>query len=62
MGYSEQLFQFIEQSRIIENNYSLYSIPLGESLVSINYEHELELVENILKEDHIQKSILDRIL
>ena len=54
--------EFIEQSRIIENNYSLYSIPLGESLVSINYEHELELVENILKEDHIQKSILDRIL
>jgi 3-deoxy-manno-octulosonate cytidylyltransferase (CMP-KDO synthetase) len=54
--------EFIEQMRIIERNFPLYSVNVNPSLPSINEPHEANIVLDYLKEDEEQKSLLEKIL
>ena len=57
-----EIAEFIEQMRIIENGYNLYSVPVEPSLASINEPHEADIVINYLKKDIEQKELLQKIL
>jgi len=52
----------IEQMRIIESGYDLYSVPVNPSLPSINEPHEVEVVLDCLKNNREQKALLEKIL
>ena len=54
--------QSIDQSRIIENDYPLMSVPFQSGYPGINDTQEEKIVRDILNKDPAQKSILDRIL
>ena len=54
--------EFIEQMRIIENGYSLRSIPVSPSLPSVNEPVEAELVLNYIRHNTEQRALLERIL
>lgn len=54
--------EFIEQMRIIESGYDLYSVPVNPSLPSINEPHEAEIVLDYLKNNREQEIILEKIL
>jgi len=52
----------IEQMRIIENGFVLKSVPVNESLPSVNEPSEAEIVLDYIKNNPEQKSLLDCIL
>tara|TARA_B100000927_G_C16440116_1_gene459392 strand:+ start:160 stop:933 length:774 start_codon:yes stop_codon:yes gene_type:complete len=52
-------FESIEQMRIIENGYSIRSVPFGCSQPSINEPFEVELVWEYVKNNKEQKNILE---
>lgn len=52
----------IEQMRIIENGFVLKSVPVNESLPSVNEPSEAELVLEYIKNNPEQKLLLDKIL
>ncbi len=54
--------EFIEQMRIIENGFPLYSVDVSPSLPSINEPHEADVVLDYLKENSEQRSLLKQIL
>ncbi|MDC0239174.1 NTP transferase domain-containing protein [Candidatus Thioglobus sp.] len=54
--------EFIEQMRIIESGYDLYSVPVTPSLPSINEPHEVDIVLERLMSDPEQSYILKQIL
>jgi len=54
--------EFIEQMRIIESGYPLYSVDVNPSLPSINEPHEADTVLDYLKEDEEQNLLLEKIL
>jgi len=54
--------EFIEQMRIIESEFSLYSVDVSPSLPSINEPHEADIVLDYLRENEEQKALLEQIL
>jgi 3-deoxy-manno-octulosonate cytidylyltransferase (CMP-KDO synthetase) len=54
--------EFIEQMRIIENEFLLYSIPVSESLPSINEPDEAKIVLDVLEKNPQQNLLLQKIL
>ena len=54
--------EFIEQMRIIESGYDLYSVPVDPSLPSINEPHEVDIVLDYLKNNSEQNILLKQIL
>ena len=57
-----ELAESIEQMRIIESEFSLYSVDVNPSLPSINEPHEVNIVLDCLENDEEQKILLDQIL
>ena len=54
--------ELIEQMRIIESGFSLYSVEVDPSLPSINEPNETKIVLNHLKNNDEQKFLLEKIL
>ena len=54
--------EFIEQMRIIENEFPLYSVDVSPSLPSVNEPHEVDAVLDCLKNNKEQKTLLKRVL
>jgi len=54
--------EFIEQMRIIENGFSLQSVPVSPSLPSVNEPAEAHIVLNYIENNEEQKSLLAKIL
>jgi 3-deoxy-manno-octulosonate cytidylyltransferase (CMP-KDO synthetase) len=57
-----ELAEFIEQMRILENDYTLQSVPVVPSLPSVNEPHEADVVLEYIRKDPEQKALLERIL
>ena len=57
-----ELKNFIEQARIIDNNYTLKSINVPKTLPSINLKKDERIVKNIFKKNLKQKILLNKIL
>ena len=57
-----ELAEFIEQMRIIENGYNIYSVPVEPSLASINEPHEVDIVLDYLENNFEQQALLKKIL
>ncbi|MDB9916099.1 3-deoxy-manno-octulosonate cytidylyltransferase [Alphaproteobacteria bacterium] len=57
-----ELAEFMEQMRIIENGYNLYSVAVEPSVASINEPHEADIVLNYLKNNVEQQLLLKKIL
>ena len=55
-------FEYIEQMRIIENNYVLKSVPVAPSLPSVNEPEEADIVLDYINKNDEQKLILKKIL
>lgn len=55
-------YESIEQMRILEAGRRLYSVPVDESLPSVNEPHEAEIVLDYIRSTPEQKQLLDRIL
>lgn len=51
----------IEQMRILENDYSLQSVPVAPSLPSVNEPHEADVVLQYIRQNPEQKALLERI-
>lgn len=49
----------IEQLRIIENGYSMYSVPFSESLPSVNEPEEAQIIIEYIKKNSEQKRLLE---
>ncbi len=56
-----ELAEFIEQMRILENDYSLQSVPVVPSLPSVNEPHEADVVLKYIQQDPEQKVLLEKI-
>ena len=54
--------EYIEQMRIIENNYKLKSVKMNTSLPSVNEPNEAKIVLNYIENSLEQKKILKKIL
>ncbi len=54
--------ELIEQMRIIESGYDLYSVPVDSSPPSINEPHEADIVLDYLKNNSEQNTFLKQIL
>jgi len=54
--------EFIEQMRIIENNFILKSVPVSPTLPSINEPQDVEIVLNYISKNIEQQEILKKIL
>ncbi len=54
--------EYIEQMRIIENNYNLKSIKIDTSLPSVNEPHEAKIVLDYIESSSEQKQILEGIV
>lgn len=54
--------EFIEQMRIIENGNMLMSVPVKESLPSVNEPHEADIVLDYVQNNREQRGLLERIL
>ncbi|NCN08290.1 MAG: NTP transferase domain-containing protein [Leptospira sp.] len=54
--------EFIEQMRIIENGYTLRSVPISKSLPSVNEPQEVEIVLDYIRNDKEQVYFLDQVL
>ena len=55
-------FEYIEQMRIIENNYVLKSVPVAPSLPSVNEPEEADIVLDYINKNDKQKLILKKII
>ena len=53
--------EFIEQMRIIENGYSLRSIPVSPSLPSVNQPDEADIVLDYIRHNAEQRALLEQI-
>lgn len=56
-----ELAEFIEQMRILENDYTLQSVPVSPSLPSVNEPHEAEVVLEYIRREPEQKALMERI-
>ena len=54
--------EFIEQMRILENDYNLQSVPVAPSLPSVNEPHEADVVLEYIQREPEQKALLQKIL
>jgi 3-deoxy-manno-octulosonate cytidylyltransferase (CMP-KDO synthetase) len=54
--------EFIEQMRIVENGYSITSVPVVPSLPSVNEPHEADVVLGFMQEDAEQRRLLELVL
>lgn len=54
--------EFIEQMRIIENGFSMRSVPVSPSLPSVNEPEESQIVLDYIRQDAEQKGLLERVL
>ena len=54
--------EFIEQMRIIDNGYSLRSIPVSPSLPSVNEPDEVEVVLDYIRHNTEQQALLGQVL
>ena len=59
---SIELAESIEQMRIIESEFSLYSVNVSPSLPSINEPHEVNIVLDYLKSNKEQQILLKKII
>ncbi len=50
----------IEQFRIIENGFDIYSIPFSESLPSVNEPGEAKIINDLLQKNQNQKILLEK--
>ncbi len=57
-----ELAEFIEQMRILENDYSLQSVPVSPSLPSVNEPHEADAILEFILQNDEQKAILEKVL
>lgn len=57
-----EVSQSIDQSRIIENDLELFSVPFSGGYPGINEPREVEMVNTILKTDSRQKQVLHQIV
>lgn len=57
-----EIFESIEQMRIIENGFEITSVPVFPSLPSVNEPSEAEIVLNYIENDTEQKKLLDKVL
>lgn len=57
-----ELAEFIEQMRILENDYTLRSVPVAPSLPSVNEPQEAEIVMDYIRDSTEQSSLLREIL
>lgn len=55
-------YESIEQMRIIENNYSLFSVSVRPSLPSVNEPSDVDVVMNYLNESPEQHNLLQKLL
>jgi len=61
-GAPVELAEFIEQMRIVENDFNFQSVPVTPSLPSVNEPHEADIVLEYIRQDREQKQILEKIL
>ena len=54
--------EFIEQMRILENDYNLQSVPVVPSLPSVNEPHEADTVLEYIRRDPEQKALIEKII
>ena len=59
---SNELNAFIEQFRIIDNNYTLKSVNVAKSLPSINLKKDELIVKNFLNKNYKKKKIFQKII
>ncbi len=57
-----ELAEFIEQMRIIENDYKLQSVSVTPSLPSVNEPDEADIVLGYMQQDNEQRILLEQIL
>jgi len=55
-------YEFIEQMRVIENGYTMTSVPVTPSLPSVNEPEEAEIVLEFIRKIPIQESLLNTIM
>lgn len=55
------LAEFIEQMRILQNEYILQSVPVFPSLLSVNEPLEADVVLKYIQQDPEQKALLIKI-
>jgi len=55
-------FEFIEQMRVIENGYSMMSVPVAPSLPSVNEPAEADIVLNYIDKEETQLRLLNAVL
>ena len=55
-------YESIEQMRIIENGYTLMSVPVNPSLPSVNEPQDVEIVLEYVQKDYEQKHLLDYVI
>lgn len=53
--------EFIEQMRIIENGYSLCSVPVNPSLPSVNEKHEAQIIIDYINNNSEQLKLLSEV-
>ncbi len=56
-----ELAEFIEQMRILENDYSLQSVPVVPSLPSVNEPHDADIVLEYMRQNAEQRALLEKI-
>lgn len=61
VGLVEQA-EFIEQMRIIENGFSLQSVPVSPSLPSVNQADEVNIVLDYIQQNDEQRILLQQVL
>jgi 3-deoxy-manno-octulosonate cytidylyltransferase (CMP-KDO synthetase) len=57
-----ELAEFIEQMRILENDYHLQSVPVTPSLPSVNEPHEADAVLEFILQNAEQKALLTKVM
>ena len=55
-------YESIEQMKIIENDFSLYSVPVSPSLPSVNEPSDVDKIYCYVRDNVDQKSLLDTVL
>ena len=53
-----EIYEFIEQMRIIEHGFRLTAVPFERALPSLNEQYEAAEIEDVLKNDEEQKNML----
>lgn len=60
-GSPFEVAEFIEQMRILENDYQLQSVSVAPSLPSVNEPHEADVVLEYIRQNSEQASLLEKI-